>query len=297
METTTADAFMNHEDNSTNSPANAVPAPVVICVAPNGARRTKRDHPALPMAPEELGQEAAACVDAGASVIHLHVRNDEGAHSLDVDRYRAAIGSVRDATDGRMLIQVTTEAVGIYKPAEQISVVKALRPDAASVAIRELIPDSGHSSEAVHFFDWCATNEVALQFIVYTPEEAEAVSEMARRGELGCDLPNALFVLGRYTAGQRSSPTDALPFLEAWDSTHPWSVCAFGPTETQCMTAAIGLGGHVRVGFENNLHRADGTTATNNSDLVSNVAQIARRSGRGLAGIQDALRIYGATVT
>lgn len=272
-------------------------APVVICVAPNGARRTKKDHPALPMTAEELGHEAKACADAGASVIHLHVRNDEGSHSLDVDRYREAIGCIRDATKERMLIQVTTEAVGIYKPAEQISVVKTLKPHAASVAIRELIPEPSHCSEAVKFFDWCATNQVALQFIVYTPEEAKAANEMARRGELGSDSPNTLFVLGRYTAGQRSSPTDVLPFLEVWDPTYPWSVCAFGPTEAQCMTAAMGLGGHVRVGFENNVLRADGKTATSNSDLVSNVADIARRSGRGLGGIQDAIRIYGANVS
>jgi uncharacterized protein (DUF849 family) len=61
------------------------------------------------------------------------------------------------------------------------------------------------------------------------------------------------------------------------------------------MTAAIGLGGHVRVGFENNLFRADGSTALGNADLVSNVADIARRSGRDLADLQEAMRIYGAS--
>jgi uncharacterized protein (DUF849 family) len=60
------------------------------------------------------------------------------------------------------------------------------------------------------------------------------------------------------------------------------------------MTAAMGLGGHVRVGFENNILKADGSNALNNSDLVSNVAEIARRSGRGIGSIQDAIRIYGA---
>jgi uncharacterized protein (DUF849 family) len=246
------------------------------------------------MSAEELGREAAACAEMGASVIHLHVRNDEGSHSLDVDRYREAIGCIQESTAGRMLIQVTTEAVGIYKPEEQIAVVKALKPHAASVAIRELIPEANYYSDAVRFFDWSATNNVALQFIVYTPEEAKTLNEMARRGELGVDSPNTLFVLGRYTAGQRSWPSDVLPFLEVWDSKNPWSVCAFGPIEAQCMTVAMGLGGHVRVGFENNILKADGSNALNNSDLVSNVAEIARRSGRGLGSIQDAIRIYGA---
>jgi uncharacterized protein (DUF849 family) len=249
------------------------------------------------MTSAELGREAAACADAGASVIHLHVRNDEGSHSLDINRYRAAIDSVRTSSQDRLLIQVTTEAVGIYQPAEQIAVVKTLRPHAASVAVRELIPSEAHRGSAVEFFEWCARNSVALQFIVYTPDEASLVKDMAQRGDLGCESPNTLFVLGRYTEGQRSSPADLLPYLNAWDQASPWSVCAFGPTEALCMTAAMGLGGHVRVGFENNLARADGTTALNNADLVSNVADIARRSGRGLGNLQDALRTYGANVT
>lgn len=285
---------MKQSENSAPSAAHAAQLPVVICVAPNGARRTKQDHPSLPMSADELGQEAAVCADAGASVIHLHVRNAQGAHSLDSGRYQAAMDCIRQAVQGRMLIQITTEAVGIYQPAQQIDVVKQLRPDAASVAIRELMPTAADHSPALRFFEWSAAHQVALQFIVYTPEEAATLQEMARRGELGCDVPNTLFVLGRYTAGQRSSATDLLPFLAAWNPAHPWSVCAFGPTEAQCMTAAIGLGGHARVGFENNLVRADGELARGNADLVANVADIARRSGRGVAGIDQALRVYGA---
>lgn len=246
------------------------------------------------MTASELGREAAACADAGATAIHLHVRNDEGSHSLDVERYRAAIHSVRALTKDRMLIQITTEAVGVYQPHEQIRVVKELRPHAASVALKELIPDDTHRAESVEFFGWCAKNGVALQFIVYTPEEASKLKDMAKRGELGCESPNALFVLGRYTEGQRSSAAHLLPYLNAWDHNHSWSVCAFGPTEALCMTAAMGLGGHVRVGFENNLSRADGTIALSNADLVANIADIARRSGRGLGSLQDALQVYSA---
>ncbi|MGV3725309.1 3-keto-5-aminohexanoate cleavage protein [Hydrogenophaga sp.] len=286
---------MNAHTHATPDGAQATQPPVVICVAPNGARRTRKDHPALPMTAAELGAEAAACLAAGATVMHLHVRNEQGSHSLDVDRYRAAIDSVHACTQGRLLVQVTTEAVGIYQPAEQMEVVQRLKPAAASVAIRELVPHASAHADAARFFEWCALNRVALQFIVYTPQEAATLQQMARRGELGCDRPNALFVLGRYTEGQRSSATDVLPFLAAWDNTSPWSVCAFGPTEALCMTAAMGLGGHVRVGFENNLQRADGSTALNNADLVSNVAAIARHSGRGVAGLEDALRLYGAS--
>ncbi len=285
-------AVMNQVEHTAQREASK--SPVVICVAPNGARRTKKDHASLPMTPEELAAEALACADAGASVIHLHVRADDGTHSLDVHRYRTAIEQIKLKTRDRLLIQVTTEAVGLYQPPQQMAVVKALRPHAASVAIRELVPDNTSRGQAIDFFHWCSTSDVALQFIVYTPEEAKTLQAMAQRGELGTDRPNTLFVLGRYTEGQRSSASDLLPYLAHWDVNNPWSVCAFGASESACMTTAIGLGGHVRVGFENNLTRADGATAQNNAELVANVAEIARRSGRGLGSIDQALLVFGA---
>ena len=271
------------------------PIPVVLCVAPNGARRNKTDHPELPMTAAEIGREALRCVEAGATAIHLHVRDQAGAHSLDVERYREAIAHVKAAVRDRMLIQVTTEAVGRYQPQEQMAVVKALRPPAASVALRELVPDESHLPEATGFFEWATQHGVALQFIVYTPDEAAALQALARRGALGCERPNVLFVLGRYMAGQRSSAVDLLPFLSGWPPAFPWSVCAFGPTEAQCATAAMGLGGHVRVGFENNLVDARGGLALHNAQLVANVAEIARRSGRGIATADQARLIYGVT--
>ncbi|NBB83711.1 MAG: hypothetical protein GVY28_09935, partial [Alphaproteobacteria bacterium] len=65
--------------------------PCLLMVAPNGARKTKADHPALPIGPAELAATAVACRDAGAAAIHLHVRDEAGGHSLDAGRYREAI--------------------------------------------------------------------------------------------------------------------------------------------------------------------------------------------------------------
>jgi uncharacterized protein (DUF849 family) len=81
-------------------------------VAPNGARKTKADHPALPIGPAELAATAAACRDAGAAAIHLHVRDEAGGHSLDAGRYREATAEVRAAIGEAMIVQITTEAVG-----------------------------------------------------------------------------------------------------------------------------------------------------------------------------------------
>ena len=72
--------------------------PVVIAVAPNGARKRRDDHPRLPLSPGELAQCAADCLAAGASMMHLHVRDAEGRHSLEPADYRAAIAAIRERT-------------------------------------------------------------------------------------------------------------------------------------------------------------------------------------------------------
>ena len=128
--------------------------PLILMVAPNGARRSKADHPNLPMTPGELAVEAERCSAAGATVIHLHVRTADGRHSLDPELYRSAIHAVRMAVGERMAIQVTTESVGLYTPEAQIAVVRELRPEAVSLALRELIPDEAHIHQAADFLHW-----------------------------------------------------------------------------------------------------------------------------------------------
>lgn len=171
-----------------------------------------------------------------------------------------------------MVIQITSEALGIYSPGEQIAVVKAVRPEAVSLALRELVPDETHEAAFADLLSWAAREKVTPQIILYDPEEAVRLDGMRRRGLLSRDDIPVLYVLGRYTPGQRSLPRDLLPFLapDMPAFTH-WSVCAFGRHEAACVTVAALLGGHVRVGFENNLWLPEGTAAGSNADLVRTV--------------------------
>ena len=114
---------------------------VIIAVAPNGGTRTKTDHPGIPLTAAELAITAAECLEAGAAMIHAHVRSADGTHLLDAAAYGDAISAIRSAVSDRIVIQITTESLGRYKPAEQIAVLKAVRPEAASLALRELAPD------------------------------------------------------------------------------------------------------------------------------------------------------------
>jgi 3-keto-5-aminohexanoate cleavage enzyme len=247
-----------------------IAAPVAIAVAPNGGRRTKADHPALPVTPAELAATAAVCLEAGASMIHAHVRDRDGGHLLDADAYRAAIAAIRAAVGDGMVIQITSEALGIYSPAEQMEVVRQVRPEAVSLALRELLPDESHEPGFTEFLGWLRLGKIVPQIILYTPEEAVKLAGLKARGLIPFDDVPVLYVLGRYSAGQKSSPGDLLPFLApGMPRFGHWSVCAFGARETACVTAGALLGGHVRVGLENNLFLPDGSQAQDNADLVS----------------------------
>ncbi|MEP7311132.1 MAG: 3-keto-5-aminohexanoate cleavage protein [Pseudomonadota bacterium] len=267
--------------------------PLLITVAPNGARRGKADHAELPLTAEETAQVAAACRRAGAGMIHLHVRDERGGHSLDAAHYKAAMAAIDAAVGGQMLVQVTTESCGIYGVTEQMTTVRATQPQAASFAIREFFAGESVDPQVAEFFSWVARTGIAAQFIVYAPAEIDRLATLVASGVIPIANPHALFVLGRHVVDQQSDPRDLCRFVERWPSRWPWSVCAFGQAELAVAAAAIGLGGHVRVGFENNLLDIDGSPLKGNDARVAQVAAIAAAVGRPLADAAKTRALFG----
>lgn len=270
------------------------PHPLLITVAPNGAYKQRPDHAALPLTSAELGQTAKQCLDAGAAMIHMHIRDAQGRHSLDVQGYRDAQQAVKAAVGDDMIIQVTSEAARVYKAPEQIAMVTALQPEAVSVGLREVDqPEIGDAGLA-QFFGWLAKERVMTQVIVYDVADLQRWQALRAQGVVP-DAPwSLLFVLGRYSVGQTSEPRDLLPFVMAHTGSEPWSMCAFGAGEHACATTAAALGGHVRVGFENNLLLNNGQVAPDNAALVRQVADSARVLGRSLCTAQQAREAFFA---
>jgi uncharacterized protein (DUF849 family) len=261
--------------------------PTVLAVAPNGGRRTKAEHPALPLTAAELARTAAECVAAGCAMMHLHVRDRDGHHVLDPTAYDVAIADIRREVGDRLVIQVTSEALGLYPPEAQMEVVKAVRPEAVSLALRELAPGPESEPAFGAFLAWLRREQIMPQIILYTPEDARRLRAMIHGGIVPFEPP-VLYVLGRYTAGQVSLPRDLLPFLhDGSPGFAHWMTCAFGRREAACATAAALLGGHVRVGFENNLHLPNGVVAPSNAALVAACAQPIRHLGLAIAGADD----------
>ena len=130
------------------------------------------------------------------------------------------------------------------------------------------------------------------QIILYDVADVQAWQQLRARGIIPDNKWFLLFVLGRYSVGQTSSPKDLLPFLAVDDGTYPWAMCAFGAQENACALAAASLGGHARVGFENNLFLKNGDLAPNNAALVTQVVQGAQALGRPLAKADDVRRLF-----
>lgn len=256
---------------------------LIVTVAPNGAYKQPAQHAALPITADTLADTAKTCLDAGAAMLHMHVRHPDGRHLLDAHAYQQATAAVRRAVGQELVVQITTEAAQVYQPPVQMAVVRQARPEAVSVGLRELLQPGVSERDLQDFFEWLVANEVMTQVILYDTADVAHWQRLRASGVIPAAKWFVLFVLGRYAAGQTSSPTDLLPFLAADDGAHPWAMCAFGAQENACAIAAAALGGHVRVGFENNLYLKDGSVAADNAALVRQVAQGAQALGQRLA--------------
>lgn len=251
---------------------------VAIIVAPNGARKTKLDHSALPISKSDIVSEVLACRDAGAAMVHLHARDKNGHHSLDIKDNLAVLEAVKVAVGDSLIIQLTTEAVGQYQPIEQMALIRETLPEAASFAIKELVPDNASIAEAGKFFHWVCERGIIAQYILYSVEDFHRYMWLVKEGVLPDKHHHILLVLGRYHKELLSTPTDLLPFFGDLDysqfiltSNVRWASCAFGVSEQKCLLSGMLMGGDVRVGFENNHFTNTGDKALSNAHQVADI--------------------------
>lgn len=274
--------------------------PYVIMVAPNGARRSKLDHPDFPITEDEIVAAVFESKGVGAHAAHVHVRDETGNHVLDAGLYSSLIRALRARCGEDFIIQITTEAVGRYAPQQQRALVDDVRPQAASIALGELFAKPGENATNRAFLHWMREQGIAVQWIVYSEEEVAKLASLIEEGVVPDASNPLLFVLGRYAKGQQSDPIAIIPFLRARDEhsalrNENWSVCAFGSAETACLTTALTLGGDVRVGFENSLWNPDASQARSNGERVHDINYIANELGLPRATGEQARRALAVT--
>ncbi len=250
---------------------NPLPA---LMVAPNGARLTRADHPALPVTLPQIIETARDCAAAGADGLHLHLRNSKGEHVLDAGLYDEALAALGRAVPG-MVVQITTESRGLYDPAFQRALPLQTRARLVSVALREVTAD-GDIAAARRMHMAARARGIAIQYILYDPSEMIALAHMLGPNEVSDPRLQLLFVLGGHD-GRDATPAMLTPFLEGLERLNvspDWMVCAFGRAETDCLIAAHRAGGKLRVGFENGFWMRDGSLARDNAARVREVRRL-----------------------
>lgn len=253
--------------------------PLKITVAPNGARRGRTNHPELPVTTDQIVLAAQKSALAGADEIHLHVREADGRHSLDPGRYREVLSALAQEVPD-LTVQITTEAAGIYDVAEQFVSLKELTPRAASVSVREMARDPQLAAQLYAFAREAA---IELQHILYDLDDLQQLAIWQQAGVVAREACDVLLVLGRYDPPRLAEAHELAPFVAATEQVADrWTVCAFGQNEHAVAEQAIRLGGHVRIGFENNIQRPDGSLAEDNAENIQRTADLARALGRPL---------------
>jgi uncharacterized protein (DUF849 family) len=241
-----------------------------LMVAPNGAHRTKADHPAIPITIAETIVTAKACFDMGAGALHFHVRDEKQQHVLDAGLYHEALTELKGVVP-EMHLQITTEAIGRYNPTEMRDLAYAVMPPGISIGTIEMIPNREPQSEDIKLYQTLHEAGTAIQHICYDPEDIDLLTRLLSVAGLPKDDLWCLFVIGHYT-GRVSHPDLIVPFLEKISVnglTADWAICAFAEEENESLRAAIAHGGKIRVGFENSLLMPDGSIAKDNADRVA----------------------------
>jgi 3-keto-5-aminohexanoate cleavage enzyme len=267
---------------------------VVLTAAIVGAELTREQTPHLPFTPDEMGGEAARCAEAGAAVVHLHVRTDEGKNTQAADRFARVIDAIRKRCD--CIIQVSTGgAVGMS--IEERAGSLSSRPEMATL-----------NCGTINFGDDVFVNSRPdIRKMAAAIREAGAVPELecyevghveeaiglAAEGAVATPL-HFQFVLG--VRGAIPARDDVVLYMRSLVPRGcSWGVAAVGRAQQPMTELAMRLGGHARVGLEDNIYLSKGVLAEGSAPLVARAAAYARSLGREPATASRARKMLGIT--
>jgi 3-keto-5-aminohexanoate cleavage enzyme len=266
--------------------------PLIITAALVGAEVTLVECPHLPITADQIGQAAAEACQAGASIIHLHVRTAEGQPTQDQETFRRAIVAIRARCDA--IVQVSTGGAVGMTAQERLQPVY-LKPEMAT-----LDAGSVNFGEEIFANPWSLIQEFAkaLQEHGVKPEleifDAGMIANALRLRDKGLISEPLHFdlVLG-VPGGMPATVRNLVYLVEGLPPGATWSVAGIGRAQTPMAAVAIAMGGHARVGFEDNIYYRRGELAQSNAQLVARVARIAAELNRPVATPTEARRILG----
>ncbi len=274
------------------------PGPCILTAAIVGAETTRAQNPHLPLTADELGDEAARCVAAGATVIHLHVRDDQGRASQDADRFAQAIAAIRQRCD--VVVQCSTGgAVGmsIDERAGALTLTGAAKPEMATLNVGTInFGDDifvNKASDVAQMARRIAAAGVVPEVELYDVGHLDITLGLLQKQLIKNPL-HVQFVLG--VRGELAATPRNLEILierlaEVGEAS--WGVAGIGRHQLPMAELAARWGGNVRVGLEDNIYLDKGVLAEGSAPLVARARTICEAAGRRIATIAEARQILG----
>ncbi len=267
---------------------------LIITAAICGAEVTKDHNPAVPYTIEEIGREALSAYKAGASIIHLHVREDDGTPTQNRERFEAAINEIKRLCPDVIIQPSTGGAVGMSN--EERLAPTSLRPEMATLDCGTLNfggDDIFVNTEntIIEFANRIYEMGIKPELEVFDKSMIDMALRLGKKGIIKSPM-HFNFVLG-VNGGISGEPRDLLFLHESVPHDATFTVSGIGRFEIPLATMSIILGGHVRVGFEDNIFISKGVLAKSNGELVEKVVRLAKELGREIATPEEARKILG----
>lgn len=275
------------------------PNKIIINVCPTGMVATKEQNPHLPVSPSEIIDTVLSCADFGASVFHLHARDEDGAPTWKKEVYAKIIEGIRAQNDSLVLI-VSTSGRGwgdLERRADCLELEADLKPDMASLTLGSMNFPSGesvNSPETIERLASCMMERgIKPELDVFEPGMVHTASHLIESGLVDGAAPYFNFILGSLG----TSPLEP-SILAAMKSMIPdganWSIGGIGRAQLRANIAALAFGGGVRVGLEDNLYFNKGTgELATNEKLVKRIVSIATAMDIRLASAEEARERLG----
>jgi 3-keto-5-aminohexanoate cleavage enzyme len=271
--------------------------PLIITAAITGAETQRKDQPNLPTTPVQQAEAAKDCYNAGARVVHLHVRDNVEKPTQDLERFREVIERIRDAAP-EMIIQISTGgAVG--EDFDKRIAPLGLKPDMGTLNAGTLnFGDEifiNHPKDIVKLAEAFKDFGVVPEIEVYESGMIDYIARLIDKGHIIHTPLHVQFVLG-VPGGMNGSPENVLymkEHLRKMIPTATWAIAGIGRWHIPASLTAMVNGGHIRVGFEDNIYYHKNIIATSNAQLVARMARIAGEIGRPIASPDQARMILG----
>jgi 3-keto-5-aminohexanoate cleavage enzyme len=266
---------------------------LIITAAITGSRISRDQTPFIPITPEEISQSAFECWEAGAAIAHIHVRNVKtGIGTQDLKLFRQVIEPLREKTD--LLLCLTTSGIpGLNLPLTQRLQVLELTPELASLDMGSINLGQSVFINSPEFLQIAATQMKELgvkpELEIFDVGMIRTSLRMHQQGLLDDPL-HYQFILGS-PYGSPATPKALIHMKEMIPETATWSIVGIGRAHLPLSMLALVMGGHIRVGMEDNIYYQKGELVKRNAQFVERIIKIAQEYGRDIATPKDARRI------